>query len=638
MPADVRPARRRPDAARRSARRKGSRCSTARRSRRRSRSPASSRRSACSRRRSSPARSRPTRRRARTVRSTRASRRCAAIAGQIEVAAALRALMAGSAIRASHLDERRPRAGPLLPALPAAGDGRRARPAAPGRRRRSPSRPTASPTIRSSSRRPARCISGGNFHAEPVAFAADMIALALCEIGSLAERRIAMLVDPALSGLPAFLTPKPGLNSGFMIPQVTAAALVSENKQRAMPASVDSIPTSANQEDHVSMATHGARRLLADGRERRRTSSRIELLAAAQGCDFHAPLRSSAAARSASRALLRRRRAAARGRPLHGRPTSRPRRGSSRRARSSRRAGTSLPARRGGGADDRAPHEFLDDSVARRGAAGRQPAAYRHRRSRPRSRRASSRPGSRARTPTGGSSGSTTSPATSARRSCAPTLSRTVIDVNRDPSGASLYPGPGDDGALPDRRPSTASRSTGRARAGRGGDRGAARVLLRPVSRARSPARSRGCATAHARVVLYDCHSIRSVIPRLFDGELPHFNIGTNGGASCDPALAAARRGVCAATRLQPVSRTAASRAATSPATTGGPGDGVHAVQMELACRGYMRRAARRRARRPGRRLTTRPAPRRCAAALARLLRSRARLAAKTVEDPQDRP
>src|SRR5881392_979853 len=89
-----------------------------------------------------------------------------------------------------------------------------------------------------------------------------MIALAICEIGSITERRIALLVDPTVSGLPAFLTPKPGLNSGFMIPQVTAAALVSENKQRATPASVDSIPTSANQEDHVSMAAHGARRLL----------------------------------------------------------------------------------------------------------------------------------------------------------------------------------------------------------------------------------------------------------------------------------------------------------------------------------------------------------------------------------------
>ncbi len=136
-------------------------------------------------------------------------------------------------------------------------------------------------------------LSGGNFHAEPVAFVADMLAIAVCEIGSLAERRIAMLIDPALSGLPAFLTPKPGLNSGFMIAQVTAAALVSENKQRAYPASVDSIPTSANQEDHVSMAAHGARRLGAMA-ENAATIVGIELLAAAQGCDFHAPLHSSA--------------------------------------------------------------------------------------------------------------------------------------------------------------------------------------------------------------------------------------------------------------------------------------------------------------------------------------------------------
>lgn len=136
-------------------------------------------------------------------------------------------------------------------------------------------------------------LSGGNFHAEPVAFAADMIAIATCEIGSLAERRIAMLVDASLSGLPAFLTPRPGLNSGFMIPQVTAAALVSENKQRAYPASVDSIPTSANQEDHVSMAAHGARRLLTMV-ENATAVVGIELLAAAQGCDFHAPLTSSA--------------------------------------------------------------------------------------------------------------------------------------------------------------------------------------------------------------------------------------------------------------------------------------------------------------------------------------------------------
>ena len=105
-------------------------------------------------------------------------------------------------------------------------------------------------------------LSGGNFHAEPVAFAADNLALAIAEIGALSERRTAMLMDPVLSNLPAFLVEHGGLNSGFMIAQVTSAALASENKSLAHPASVDSLPTSANQEDHVSMATYGARRLL----------------------------------------------------------------------------------------------------------------------------------------------------------------------------------------------------------------------------------------------------------------------------------------------------------------------------------------------------------------------------------------
>ena len=135
-------------------------------------------------------------------------------------------------------------------------------------------------------------LSGGNFHAQPVAFAADVIALAICEIGSMSERRIAMLLDPALSGLPPFLTPQPGLCSGLMMPQVTAAALVSENKQRAHPASVDSIPTSANQEDHVSMAAHGARRLAAMN-ENAMAVVGIELVTAAQGCDFHGGMASS---------------------------------------------------------------------------------------------------------------------------------------------------------------------------------------------------------------------------------------------------------------------------------------------------------------------------------------------------------
>lgn len=135
-------------------------------------------------------------------------------------------------------------------------------------------------------------LSGGNFHAEPVAFAADTLALALAEIGSLSERRVAVLVDPKMSGLPAFLVDNSGVNSGFMIAQVTAAALVSENKTIATPCSVDSIPTSANQEDHVSMATHGARRLrtMVDNAA---GVIGIELLAAAQGIDFHRPAQSS---------------------------------------------------------------------------------------------------------------------------------------------------------------------------------------------------------------------------------------------------------------------------------------------------------------------------------------------------------
>jgi histidine ammonia-lyase len=223
--------------------------------------------------------------------------------GQIEAAATLRALMDGSAIRASHRGPEDPRVqdpyclrcqpqvmGACLDLLRQAAA-------------------TLAVEANGVSDNPlvfadtGEVISGGNFHAEPVAFAADMIAMAICEIGSLAERRIAMLVDPALSGLPAFLTPRPGLNSGFMIPQVTAAALVAENRQRAMPASVDSIPTSANQEDHVSMATHGARRLLPMAANLRAILG-IEWLAAAQGCDFHAPLRSSAPLEEA-RALLR---------------------------------------------------------------------------------------------------------------------------------------------------------------------------------------------------------------------------------------------------------------------------------------------------------------------------------------------
>ncbi|MFB0872684.1 MULTISPECIES: histidine ammonia-lyase [unclassified Sphingobium] len=223
-------------------------------------------------------------------------------AGQIAVGDALRSLMAGSAIRASHRDDDPRVQDPYClrcqpQVMGAALDVLRS---AAAMLETEANGVSDNPLIFPETD---EALSGGNFHAEPVAFAADMIAMAVCEIGSMAERRIAMLVDPALSGLPAFLTPKPGLNSGFMIPQVTAAALVSENKQRAYPASVDSIPTSANQEDHVSMAAHGARRLL-DMVANAEAVIGIELLAAAQGCDFHAPLKSSVAL-EAGRSCLR---------------------------------------------------------------------------------------------------------------------------------------------------------------------------------------------------------------------------------------------------------------------------------------------------------------------------------------------
>jgi histidine ammonia-lyase len=209
--------------------------------------------------------------------------------GQITVAREYRELIAGSAIRASHLDCSRVqdpysfRCQPQV--MGACLDLIRNCSATLGIEANAV---TDNPLLFEAG----DVLSGGNFHAEPVAFAADTLALAIAEIGSLSERRTAVLVDPKMSGLPAFLVNNSGLNSGFMIAQVTAAALVSENKTIATPASVDSIPTSANQEDHVSMATHAARRLsvMVDNAA---AVVGIELLAAAQGIDFHRPSRSS---------------------------------------------------------------------------------------------------------------------------------------------------------------------------------------------------------------------------------------------------------------------------------------------------------------------------------------------------------
>ena len=215
--------------------------------------------------------------------------------GQIEVAAMLRRLMEGSAIRQSHREHDDRVQDPY---------SFRCQPQVMG---------AALDLIRGAARTleieanavsdnplifGEDALSGGNFHAQPVAFAADILALAMCETGSISERRLAVLIDPKMSGLPAFLIEDSGVNSGFMIAQVTAAALVSENKSLAFPASVDTIPTSAGQEDHVSMATHGALKARRIARNAAGVIG-IELLAAAQGIDFHAPLATSPALRPA---------------------------------------------------------------------------------------------------------------------------------------------------------------------------------------------------------------------------------------------------------------------------------------------------------------------------------------------------
>ena len=214
-------------------------------------------------------------------------------AGQTETAACYRALLAGSEIRASHLkDDDRVQDPYSLRCQPqvmgACLDIMRSAAATLQIEANGVSdNPLVFPAT-------GEVLSGGNFHAEPVALAADTLALACAEIGALSERRIALLIDGSISRLPPFLVEHGGLNSGFMIAQVTAAALASENKSLAHPASVDSLPTSANQEDHVSMATFAARRL-ADMADNTAGVVAIELLAAAQGVDFRAPRKTSPA-------------------------------------------------------------------------------------------------------------------------------------------------------------------------------------------------------------------------------------------------------------------------------------------------------------------------------------------------------
>ncbi len=210
--------------------------------------------------------------------------------GQIEVASILRALLDGSAIRASHVDCERVQDPYSLRCQPQVmGAVIDTLGAAAAMLAREANAVSDNPLVFAET---GEVLSGGNFHAEPVALAADMIALALAEAGAISERRIALLTDARMSELPAFLVSEPGLNSGFMIAQVTAAALASETKQMAAPCSVDSLPTSANQEDHVSMAAHGARRLARMAENLGKVAA-IELLAAAQGVDFRRPLETS---------------------------------------------------------------------------------------------------------------------------------------------------------------------------------------------------------------------------------------------------------------------------------------------------------------------------------------------------------
>ena len=212
--------------------------------------------------------------------------------GQIEASETMRALLAGSKIRESHvLDDARVQDPYCIRCQPqvtgAAMDVLRM---AARTLEIEANAATDNPLVLADAD---LIVSGGNFHAEPVGFAADMIALAIAEIGAIAQRRVALIVDPVLSfNLPPFLTPNPGLNSGYMIAEVTTAALMSENKHLANPCVTDSTPTSANQEDHVSMAAHGARRLgpMIDNLN---CILGVELLCAAQGIDFRAPLTTS---------------------------------------------------------------------------------------------------------------------------------------------------------------------------------------------------------------------------------------------------------------------------------------------------------------------------------------------------------
>ncbi len=402
-------------------------------------------------------------------------------------------------------------------------------------------------------------VSGGNFHAEPVAFAADQIALATCEIGAITQRRIALLVDPALShGLPAFLAKKPGLNSGLMIAEVTSAALMSENKQMSHPASVDSTPTSANQEDHVSMACHGARRLLAMTQNLYGIVG-IEAVTAAQGVELRGPLETSPELVKALAAVRGRVASLEEDRYLAGDLAAAvelvadgsleasvsahllPRLGAGHEP---------VEVRRGASPVILAfPHtgtEVPPDIAARLNAEGavlRDTDWHIHR-----------------------LYDGLLDDATSVRA----TFHRYCIDANRDPSGASLYPGQNTTGLVP------ATNFDGEPiwREGEAPDE--AEVAER-VARFHAPyhaallAEIERVKALHGVAIVYDCHSIRSVIPFLFEGVLPDFNIGTDGGRTCDPSIEQAVAETCAQAEGHTCVLNGRFRGGGPPVTTAGP-------------------------------------------------------------------
>ena len=504
--------------------------------------------------------------------------------GQIEAAATIRALMAGSSIRESHreedervqdpycircqpqvtgacLDLLRHVAGTLTTEANAATDN---------------------PLVIADA---GAILSGGNFHGEPVALAADQIALAIAEVGAIAQRRVALMVDPALNfGLPPFLTPNPGLNSGYMIAEVTTAALMSENKQMAAPCAVDSTPTSASQEDHVSMSAHAARRLLAMNANLARILG-VELLMWRRG---H---RASGAAGHRRAPDRRHRPPAPGGAAAGGRPLSRPRAGDGGRAdpqRQRHRDGGRRPLPDPGGRPVSpvevnpveivegdgpivlaAPHAGTlvpEDILARLNARGRELADTDWWIDRlydallPNATQVTAR------------------------------FHRYVVDANRDPAGKSLYPGQNTTGLCPttdfDGKPIW--------RLGKepqDEDIDARLAAYHGPYHAALAAQIARVKDRHGLALLYDCHSIRSHVPYLFEGELPVLNIGDNEGRTCAPAVARTAVEVAAQSDFSHVLN-GRFKGGWTTRHYGDPENGVHAIQMEIAQRAYMEEEA----------------------------------------------